>query len=313
MRPVPRSLATTIAILACLLAAPGLARAQAPAPGDESFWQSIQASTNPAEFRAYLDAFPKGFYAARARQRIADLEGRAPPPPPPSGPQTVLPQPPPSPAPPASTDIPFSPDPAPSRPAQLPPSAPGGDPKASVLTSYAVIREVQERLYALNYAIKVVNGQLSKETREAISAWQQVVRRPITGDMTAEDLDYLRQAEPITKWGAIAFEASGAYGYVWARSARQDAEADAMAECRKQAKQNANACQVFTLGNTQCGSMSWYRGVVGGRQYWGSFVVRRATFDEAQRDVMEECRRQGKAPTTCQVRITFCADGSHRR
>lgn len=305
MRLLPKSLSTTTATLACLLMSLGLAIAQGPSPGDESFWQSIQTSTNAAEFRAYLDAFPKGFYAERARKRIAELEGRAPPPPP--VPPTVTPQPP------ASTDIPFTPDPSPQRPAQLPPSSPGGDPRASVLTNYTVIREVQERLYALNYAIKVINGQLSKETREAISAWQQVVRRPTTGDMTAEELAHLRSAEPITKWGAIAFEASGAYGYVWERTSRQDAEADAMAECHKQAKQNAKACQVFTLGNTQCGSMSWYRGVVGGRQYWGSFVVRRATFDEAQRDVLEECRRQGKAPSTCQVRITFCADGSHKR
>ena len=134
-----------------------------------------------------------------------------------------------------------------------------------------------------------------------------------TGDMTADDLAYLRSADPISKWGAIAFEAAGAYGYVWERGSRQDAEADAMAECRKQAKQNAKACQVFTLGNTQCASMSWYRGTVGGRQYWGSFVVRRSTFDEAQREGLAECRRQGKAPSTCQTRITFCADGSHNR
>lgn len=307
MRPVPRTIPTTFVALTCLLMGLGLALAQTPA--DESFWQSIQASTNAAEFRAYLDAFPKGFYAERARRRIADLEGRAPPPPP-SVPPAATRQPPP-----ASTDIPFTPDPSPQRPAQgpQPVPVPGGNPKASVLTSYNVIREVQERLYALNYQIKVINGQLSKETREAISAWQQVVRRPVTGDMTGEELAHLRGAAAIMKWGAIAFEAAGAYGYVWERGSRQDAETDAIAECRKQAKQNANNCQVFTLGDSQCGSMSWYRGVVGGRQYWGAFVVRRATFDEAQREGLEECRRQGKAPSTCQTRITFCADGSHRR
>ncbi|MGG2305122.1 peptidoglycan-binding domain-containing protein, partial [Salmonella enterica] len=88
----------------------------------------------------------------------------------------------------------------------------------SVLVNYAIIREVQERLYGLNYSIKVMNGQLSKETRDAISAWQQVVKRPVTGDFTQEDLDYLRAANPITVWGAIAFEARGAYGIVWSRT-----------------------------------------------------------------------------------------------
>lgn len=39
-------------------------------PADLAFWQSIQTSTNPAEYLAYLDAFPTGKFAALARIRV---------------------------------------------------------------------------------------------------------------------------------------------------------------------------------------------------------------------------------------------------
>lgn len=38
--------------------------------GDLVFWQSIQNSTNPAEYQAYLDAFPNGRFRALALLRL---------------------------------------------------------------------------------------------------------------------------------------------------------------------------------------------------------------------------------------------------
>ena len=37
------------------------------------FWESIRQSTNPADFRAYLEQYPKGRFAALARNRLAAL------------------------------------------------------------------------------------------------------------------------------------------------------------------------------------------------------------------------------------------------
>lgn len=264
----------------------------AQSPSEESFWASIQSSRNPAEFRAYLEAFPRGFYADRAHSRIRELEGGTP-----------------GPTPRRDEAAPYTP-PQPYNPGPSTPPPPASN--VSVLTNYTVIREVQERLYALNYTMKVINGQLSKETRDAITLWQEVTQRPRTGDMNAEDLAYLRSAPPITTWGAIAFEAAGAYGIVWSRTSRQDAENDALTECRKHAAANAKDCDPFTMFNTQCGAMSWYSGYSGGRKHWGSFVVRRGTIEEARTAVMSECQRQAKAPQGCQIRVVFCANGSHK-
>ena len=44
-------------------------RAQGGDPADLAFWQSISNSTNPAEYQAYLQAFPNGRFAAIARLR----------------------------------------------------------------------------------------------------------------------------------------------------------------------------------------------------------------------------------------------------
>jgi hypothetical protein len=37
------------------------------------FWETIKASTDPADFRAYLEQFPNGSFAALARNRVAAL------------------------------------------------------------------------------------------------------------------------------------------------------------------------------------------------------------------------------------------------
>jgi hypothetical protein len=71
---------------------PGAARAQAlsvpaqpvaaPSPGsgpdrEGQFWDSIRASQNPADFEAYLQAYPNGAFAALARNRLATLRPAA--------------------------------------------------------------------------------------------------------------------------------------------------------------------------------------------------------------------------------------------
>lgn len=39
-------------------------------PADLAFWQSIQSSTNSAEYQAYIDAFPEGKFVALAKIRV---------------------------------------------------------------------------------------------------------------------------------------------------------------------------------------------------------------------------------------------------
>ncbi len=58
-----------------------LVRTSAPLSGaqrvDAAFWESLRASSDPADFRAYLEQFPNGMHAAAARERLAALTATA--------------------------------------------------------------------------------------------------------------------------------------------------------------------------------------------------------------------------------------------
>ena len=55
----------------------GAASVAAAAQQENLFWQSILDSTDPAEFRAYLEQFPNGVFAGLARRREAALRASA--------------------------------------------------------------------------------------------------------------------------------------------------------------------------------------------------------------------------------------------
>ena len=55
----------------------GAASVAVQAQQENLFWQSILDSTDPAEFRAYLEQFPNGVFAGLARRREAALRASA--------------------------------------------------------------------------------------------------------------------------------------------------------------------------------------------------------------------------------------------
>ena len=46
----------------------------APVDQETLFWKSVMTSTNPADFRAYLDQFPAGLFGQLARNKLAELD-----------------------------------------------------------------------------------------------------------------------------------------------------------------------------------------------------------------------------------------------
>jgi peptidoglycan hydrolase-like protein with peptidoglycan-binding domain len=253
------------------------ASAQAPSEAAETaFWDSVKDSRDPAEIRTYLEKFPNGIFAPLARIRLRNLE-----------------------APKAAT-----PAPATSTPPQQQSTT------ASALTSESIIREVQDRLYNLNYQIATRNGRMNDQTREAIRQWQTNVKQPVTGDVSVAQLSLLRSAVLPTTWGALAYYSKGASATVWNRPTREIAEREALATCRK----NAGApCQVLSVANKICGALGFYNAVVSGRQHWGAYASVRPTLGQATDHALTECRKQSKQPNACGVRVTVCADGSHQR
>lgn len=254
-----------------------------------TFWNSVKDSRNPAELKAYLDAYPNGAFAALARIRVSALERALQSPPPPAI-ATPRPQIPPSPP-----------------PSAMAPSVP--QVTQSAITSLAIIREVYDKLYNLNYPVGTVSDSVTPELRTAISSWQRRLNRPVTGDLTSSDLRLLRSATIPTVWGALAYSARGASHAVWRQPSRLIAETTALNACRR-ATSNGK-CGVVTAAAKGCGAVAHYSGTVGSTRHTGAFAAVRDTLVEASDSAMADCRLKGRVATACKIRNVFCADGSH--
>jgi hypothetical protein len=280
------------AALVPVVATPALAQRGSSEADDTAHWDKVKQSKSPDDIRGYLEKFPSGLYAPLARIRLRNMEGAGSEPKPPAGSASRTP-PPPASLPPASS-----------------PPTPQISPSAPALTNAGVIREVQDLLYNLNYQIGPRNGRLTQQTLDSIRQWQENVKQPVGGDMTQAQLAMLRRAQLPTIWGALAYHTKGATATTWNRSSRENAESEALAECRKKAKAT---CSVLTVASKICGALGFYNAVVGGRQHWGVYASVRPTLGQATDNALSECRRQAKQPNACGVRITVCADGGHSR
>ncbi len=64
-------------LVAAILLSPEPGRGASLNPGDLAFWQAIENSKDPAEYRAYLEAFPQGHFAPLARIRANEASAPA--------------------------------------------------------------------------------------------------------------------------------------------------------------------------------------------------------------------------------------------
>ena len=179
---------------------------------------------------------------------------------------------------------------------------------ASALTEPSIIREVQEKLYHLNYEIGAPSGRLNDETQKAIRLWQENTKRPVTGEMDAAQLASLRSASIPTSWGSIAYEAKGQTSVAWNRGSRAEAEREVLRQCEDAGRK----CRVVTAAVRGCGAVSTYTAVRSGTRHWGTYATVRSTLDEAKLSALALCRESAKAPDECKVGLVMCADGSHQ-
>jgi peptidoglycan hydrolase-like protein with peptidoglycan-binding domain len=143
----------------------------------------------------------------------------------------------------------------------------GAEASASV-----VLREVQDRLYKLNYPITRFDGGLDDGTDRAIKAWQVKHDFAPSGVLTAEQLKVLRAMAPATIWGAIAHPVVGTATTVFGKASRQEAESQALTDCKAK---NGVACKVQAAAASDCVAVASYRGKgADGRDYVTHFYAR---------------------------------------
>ncbi|MGB9172168.1 MAG: DUF4189 domain-containing protein [Bradyrhizobium sp.] len=151
----------------------------------------------------------------------------------------------------------------------------------------ALLREVRERLYELNFDPGPFEGPMSSTTHEAVREFEQANKLASTGEVTQ---GLLRRLRDISK-------ASNKWGMSWALDTRKAAVASARASCG-----DAASCPVeISFFGTECGVFTY------SESSWA--IVARADMQKAKESALSDCHKKGK---TCRVVASVCADGAQR-
>src|SRR5664279_3383496 len=86
----------------------------------------------------------------------------------------------------------------------------------------ALLREVRERLYELNFDPGPADGPMSAATRQSVREFEQANKLASTGEVTQGLLRRLRDISGLKPWGAIVYsKAAGKWGMAWSQDTRK--------------------------------------------------------------------------------------------
>jgi peptidoglycan hydrolase-like protein with peptidoglycan-binding domain len=186
------------------------------------------------------------------------------------------------------------------------PAAPG---TPTLQLNEQIIKEVQERLYNLNYPITSISGKLTPEVTEAIRAFQGKLGEAMTGELTETQLAKLRQVEPSKAWGAIAAVKGGRFESISQMPTRRDAEARVLLGCRTSGSPD---CKIFSVAGKQCAvAASFTVQGEGEKSAVRISISRQNGLSTAELAALAACNKQPQSQGRCQIVSRLCADGSH--
>ena len=163
------------------------------------------------------------------------------------------------------------------------------------LSDPALIREVRERLYELNFDPGAAEGPVTTTARQAVREFEQANKLASTGEFSQGLLRRLRDISALKPWGAIVYSRSAnKWGMAWSHATRKAAVANAQVSCGNQ------QCPVeLSFFGTACGAFAHSES--------GWALVARENSDKAKADALSDCHKRGK---TCHVIASVCADGA---
>jgi hypothetical protein len=169
------------------------------------------------------------------------------------------------------------------------------DPDRAPLRDPALLSELSDRLYELNFDPETPDGR--SDLTRAITKLQEKIAMAPTGEATEGLLLRLRKMDDLKPWGSIVYGPdSDKWGMSWNHASRRAAVADARGNC----------------GSAKCPiELSFYGGRCGAfaisDKSWS--LVARDTVQRAKEVALDECNKAGKS---CRVIGAVCADGSGR-
>jgi hypothetical protein len=166
------------------------------------------------------------------------------------------------------------------------------------LSDPALLHEVREQLYELNFDPGPFDGPMSAAAHQAVREFEQANKLASTGEVTQGLLRRLREITGLKPWGAIVYsEASNKWGMAWSQDTRKAAVASARTSCG-----DSSQCPIeISFFGTECGVFA-HSG-----SNWA--ILARANIQKAKDDALSGCRKRSKA---CRIVASVCADGAER-
>jgi uncharacterized caspase-like protein len=166
------------------------------------------------------------------------------------------------------------------------------------INDLASLKEVRERLYALNFDPGPFEGPYTDQTGLAIREFERQSNLTPTGVATQGLLQRLRRVDALKPWGALVFgQANQKWGMSWGEATRKAAVSSARASCGTD-----KVCPVeVSFFGTECGAFAHSKS--------GWAIVARADIAGAKAAALTECRKAGKG---CEIIASVCADGAER-
>jgi hypothetical protein len=166
------------------------------------------------------------------------------------------------------------------------------------LSDPALVREVRERLYELNFDPGPFDGPFGGPARQAVREFEQANRLASTGEVTHGLLRRLRDISGLKPWGAIVYSrTTSKWGMSWSQDTRKAAVASAQASCG-----DGLRCPTeISFFGTACGVFAH------SESSWA--IAARESIEKARASALSDCRKGGK---TCRVIASVCADGAGR-
>ncbi len=166
------------------------------------------------------------------------------------------------------------------------------------LSDPALVREVRERLYELNFDPGPFDGPLGGPARQAVREFEQANKLASTGEVTLGLLRRLREISGLKPWGAIVYsKMTNKWGMSWSQDTRKAAVASAQASCG-----DGSQCPTeISFFGTACGAFAHSES--------GWAIAARESIEKARVSALSDCRKGGKA---CRIIASVCADGAGR-
>jgi hypothetical protein len=170
-------------------------------------------------------------------------------------------------------------------------------PQDERVATSALLAEIEDRLYELNFDPSRRDGGFDEATAAVIKEYQRATAQLPTGVPTYGLLRALRAAGNRAPWGAIVYAKDlGKYGMSWGHVSRKAAIANAVASCGDP---------------SQCGSeVSFFGSDCAAFAFSGKdwALTARDSDKDAREAALSDCKKHGG---TCRLVAAVCADGSH--